>query len=129
MAKKEKNVAVEEAVVEKKQAVKAQAKTVRIAARKARLVLDEVRGKDVKFAQAFLRYTPNKAAEIVAKVLKSAVSNAVNNHGLAEDKLFISACFADEGITMKRFRPRAKGSAAQILKRTSHITVIVSERA
>lgn len=125
MAKKE----VSTVAVEKKEAVKAQAKTVRISARKARLVLDAVRGKDVKFAAAFLRHTPNKAAEIVGKVLKSAVSNAVNNHNLTEEKLFISACFADEGVTMKRFRPRAKGSAAQILKRTSHITVIVSERA
>lgn len=112
-----------------KQSVKATAKTIRISARKVRLVLDEVRGKDAKYAQALLRYTPNKAAEIVAKVLKSAVSNAVNNHGLTEEKLFISACYADEGITMKRFRPRAKGSAAQILKRTSHVTVVVSERA
>ncbi len=108
--------------------VKAVAKTVRLSARKARLVLDEVRGKDVEQATALLRYTPNKGAAIIGKVLKSAVANATNNHNLNADKLFIKACYADEGATMKRFRPRAKGSAAPILKRTSHITVVVAER-
>lgn len=108
--------------------VKAVAKTVRVTARKARLVLNEIRGLDVDHASAFLRYTPNAAAKVIAKVLNSAVANATNNHALEEEKLFISACFADEGITMKRFRPRAKGSAAPIMKRTSHITVVVSER-
>ncbi len=108
--------------------VKAVAKTVRISARKARLVLDEIRGKDVAEARALLRYTPNKGAEAIGKVLKSAVSNATNNHELNEDKLFVKECYADESITMKRFRPRGKGSASPILKRTSHITVVVSER-
>lgn len=107
--------------------VKAVAKTVRVPARKARLVLDEIRGLDVEHAAAILRYTPNSASEVIAKVLHSAVANATNNHQLDETKLFISACYADEGITMKRFRPRAKGSASPIMKRTSHITVVVSE--
>jgi large subunit ribosomal protein L22 len=108
--------------------VKAQAKTVRLSARKARLVLDLIRGKDVKEAAAILKFTPNYAAEVVGKVLKSAVANASHNHGLDETKLFVKTCFADESVTMKRWMPRAKGSASAIHKRTSHVTVIVSER-
>lgn len=108
--------------------VKAVAKTVRISARKTRLVLDVIRGKNVDEATALLRFTPNKAGEVVGKVLKSAVSNAVHNNQLDENKLYVKACYADEGVTLKRFRPRAKGNAAQILKRTSHITVVVAER-
>ena len=108
--------------------VRAQAKTVRVPARKARLVLDLIRGKDIKEAAAILKFTPNNAATVTAKVLKSAVSNATHNHGLSEDKLFVKSCYADESITMKRWMPRAKGQASKILKRTSHITVIVDER-
>lgn len=108
--------------------VKATAKTVRIAPRKVRLVLDLIRGKDVKEAAAILKFTPNHASDAVAKVLKSAVANATNNNQLDENKLFVKACYANEGITMKRFMPRAKGSASEILKRTSHITVVVEER-
>lgn len=108
--------------------VKAVAKTVRIAPRKVRLVLDLVRGKDAQEALAILKFTPNHAAEEVSKVVKSAVANATNNHQLDGSKLYIKACYADEGITMKRFMPRAKGNASQILKRTSHITVVVAER-
>lgn len=108
--------------------VKATAKTVRIAPRKVRLVLDLVRGKNVEEATAILKFTPNHAADSVGKVLKSAVANATHNHQLDETKLYVKACYADEGITMKRFRARAKGNAAQILKRTSHITVVVAER-
>lgn len=108
--------------------VKAVAKTVRVTPRKARLVMDEIRGLDVDHAAAILEFTPNKASKEIAKVLKSAVANATNNHQLDEEKLYVSKCFIDEGVTMKRFRPRAKGSAAPIMKRTSHITVMVSER-
>ena len=108
--------------------VKAVAMTVRIAPRKVRLVLDLVRGKDVNEALAILKFTPNHAAAEVSKVVKSAAANATNNHQLDGEKLYIKACYADEGITMKRFMPRAKGSASQILKRTSHITVVVEER-
>lgn len=108
--------------------VKATAKTIRVTARKARLVLDIIRGKDIEEAQAILKFTPNKAAKVSAKVLKSAVANATNNHGLNEDRLYIKKCYADESITLKRFMPRAKGSASAIHKRTSHITVIVAER-
>lgn len=108
--------------------VKAIGKTIRVTPRKTRLVLDEIRGLDVDHALAILKYTPNAASKAIEKVLKSAIANASNNHQLDEAKLFVSACYADEGMTMKRFRPRAKGSAAPIMKRTSHITVVVSER-
>lgn len=107
---------------------KAVAKTVRIPARRVRLVLDEIRGKDVEEARAFLRYTPNAAATIIGKVLKSASSNAINNHNMNEETLYVKECYADEGVTLKRYRPRAKGSASPIHKRTSHITVVVAER-
>jgi len=108
--------------------VKATAKTVRIAPRKVRLVLDLIRGKDINEAKAILEFTPNHAADAVLKVLKSAIANATHNHGLDESKLFVKACFANEGITMKRYMPRAKGQASSIMKRTSHITVVVTER-
>ena len=108
--------------------VKATAKTLRIPPRKARLVLDLIRGKDVNEAAAFLKFTPNVAAESISKVLKSAVSNAVNNNDMNEDELYVKACYANEGVTLKRFMPRAKGSASAIHKRTSHITVVVDER-
>ena len=105
--------------------VKATAKTLRIQPRKARLVLDLIRGKDVA---AILKFLPNKGGYLVGKVLHSAVANAVNNNDLDESKLYVKACWADEGITMKRFMPRAKGSASAIHKRTSHITVVVAEK-
>lgn len=108
--------------------VKATAKTLRIPPRKARLVLDLIRGKSVEEAAAILKFTPNVAAESISKVLKSAVANAVNNNELDEEKLYVKACYANEGITLKRFMPRAKGSASAIHKRTSHITVVVAER-
>ena len=108
--------------------IKAQAKTVRIAPRKVRLVIDLIRGKDVHEAAAILKFTNRGASDAVAKVLKSAVANATHNNGMDESKLYVKACYVDEGMTLKRFMPRAKGSAAQILKRTSHITVVVEER-
>lgn len=109
--------------------VKATAKTVRVTPRKARLVLDVIRGKGVEEAAAILKFTPTYSAEVIAKVLKSAVANATFNHNLEEEKLYVKACYANEGIVLKRFMPRAKGSASQILKRTSHITIVVAERA
>ena len=107
---------------------KAYVRNVRIAPRKVRLVLDLIRGKDAKEAAAILKFTPKGASPVVAKVLKSAVANATNNHNMDESKLYIKACFADDGVTLKRWMPRAKGSASQILKRSSHITVVVAER-
>ena len=108
--------------------VKATAKTLRIPPRKARIVIDLIRGKDVAEAAAILKFTPNAAADAIAKVLKSAVANAVNNNDMDEEKLYVKACYANEGVTLKRFMPRAKGSASAIHKRTSHITVVVDER-
>jgi len=108
--------------------VKSQAKTVRVPARKARLVIDLIRGKDVKEATAILKFMPNYAATVIGKTLKSAIHNATHNHGLEEEKLYVKSCYADESVTMKRWMPRAKGQASPIMKRTSHITVIVEER-
>ncbi len=108
--------------------VKAIAKNVRLTPRKVRLVLNLVRGKSVKEAEAILKFTPRAAAAAVGKVVKSAAANATNNHGLDGEKLYIKACFADEARVLKRWMPRAKGSASQILKRSSHITVVVAEK-
>ena len=107
---------------------KAVAKYIRISPRKAAQVADLVRGKSVGEAYAILKFTPNAAADAIAKVLKSAVANAVNNNEMNEEKLYVKACYANEGITLKRFMPRAKGSASAIHKRTSHITIVVDER-
>ncbi|CIY46818.1 50S ribosomal protein L22 [Streptococcus pneumoniae] len=107
---------------------KAMARTVRVSPRKSRLVLDNIRGKSVADAIAILTFTPNKATEIILKVLNSAVANAENNFGLDKANLVVSEAFANEGPTMKRFRPRAKGSASPINKRTAHITVAVAEK-
>ena len=107
--------------------VKAVAKTLRVPATKARLVLDTIRGKDVAEALAILKFETNYAAELSLKVLKSAIANAVNNHQLSEDKLYVKACYADEGVTLKRYKAAAKGAAHPIMKRTSHITIVVDE--
>lgn len=98
----------------------------RMSATKARQVLDLVRGHDVDRAYEILRGTPREAARVVAKVLASAVANARHNDGLEPEELFVSACYADEGTTIKRWRPRARGRATRIRKRTCHVTVIVS---
>ncbi|ATO43000.1 50S ribosomal protein L22 [Loigolactobacillus coryniformis] len=107
---------------------RAVAKTVRIAPRKARLVMDLIRGKSVAEAIAILKFTPRGASPIIAKVLNSAIANAENNFDLDAESLVVSEAFVNEGPTLKRFRPRAKGSASPINKRTSHITVVVSEK-
>lgn len=107
---------------------RAVAKFVRIAPRKARIVIDLIRGKDVGEAFAILKYTPKIGSEIVEKVLKSAVANAENNFDMNVDRLYISSAYVDQGPTMKRIHPRSRGQAFKILKRTSHITVIVEER-
>ncbi|UOR10605.1 50S ribosomal protein L22 [Halobacillus amylolyticus] len=107
---------------------KAVAKTVRIAPRKARLVIDLIRGKNVGEAIATLRLTQRGASPIVEKLLKSAIANAEHNYEMDTDNLYVSEAFVNEGVTLKRFRPRAMGRASQINKRTSHITVVVSEK-
>jgi len=99
---------------------------VRMSASKARVVLDNIRGKTVREAAEVLAFTERAAAEVVAKALNSAVSNAMHNDGLVPEDLYVSACFADEGPTLKRWRPRARGRATRIRKRTCHITLIVS---
>src|SRR5580658_472985 len=103
------------------------AKFIRVPPRKARLVIDEVRGRYALDALAFLRYIPNRAAGYISKVLTSAVANAANNHGLDTARLKLVEARVDEGPRMKRVHPRAQGRAYRILKRMSHITVIVEE--
>lgn len=105
---------------------KATARYLRGSASKARAVLDLIRGLDVRRADEVLQFTERAAAQDVRKVLASAVANAVHNDNQDADELFVLACFADEGPTLKRFRPRARGRASRIRKRTSHITVIVA---
>ena len=105
---------------------KATAKYVRSSASKARAVLDLIRGLDVMAADEVLQFTDRHIAHDVRKVLASAVANAVNNDGQEAEELFVIACFADEGPTLRRFRPRARGRATRINKRTCHITVVVA---
>ena len=105
---------------------RAQAKHVRGSASKARRVLDLIRNESVEDARTILQFSETGVSEVVAKVLNSAVANAGHNDGIPEDELYVSACYADEGVTMKRFKPRARGRASRINKRTSHITIIVS---
>ncbi|WLR41986.1 50S ribosomal protein L22 [Bacillus carboniphilus] len=107
---------------------KAVARTVRIAPRKARIVIDLIRGKQVGEAIAILRHTPKAASPIIEKVLNSAIANAEHNYEMDVNTLVINEAFVDEGPTLKRFRPRAMGRASQINKRTSHITIVVSEK-
>ncbi len=107
--------------------VKATARYVRTAPRKARLVIDHIRGESVEDARVFLQFTARHAGRDVAKVLESAIANAEHNHELSGDDLHVVKAYVDEGPTLKRWRPRAKGRATQILKRTSHITVVVSD--
>ncbi|PLR80487.1 50S ribosomal protein L22 [Bacillus canaveralius] len=107
---------------------KAVARTVRIAPRKARLVVDLIRGKQVGEAVAILNHTPKAASLIVEKVLKSAAANAEHNYELDINNLIVEQAYVDEGPTLKRFRPRAMGRASAINKRTSHITIVLSEK-
>ncbi len=100
----------------------------RIPVQKACFVLDAIRGKDVETAKAILMYNPRYASSVIKKLLDSAVANAENNNGLSADKLFIAECYANQGPTMKRIQPRAQGRAYRILKRTSHITIVLDER-
>src|SRR5437588_8296593 len=104
---------------------RAVARYVRMSSYKVREVLDLVRGQDAERAQEILRFSEREAADLVAKVLGSAVANAEHNDGIAPEELFVAACFADEGPTLKRWRPRARGRATRIRKRTCHVTVIV----
>jgi large subunit ribosomal protein L22 len=112
--------------VAERQEVRAEAKYVRASARKARLVLEHVRGRTVPEARTVLAFSERAVATDIEKVLKSAVANAEANHGLIGDELVVVAAYADEGPTIKRWRPRARGRATRIRKRTCHITIIVA---
>jgi ribosomal protein L22 len=108
--------------------VRAQARYVRSSARKARLVCDHLRGKSVVEARAILAYTPRAVARDWSKLLESAVANAENNHELVGEDLYVKTIQADEGPTIKRFRPRAMGRATRIRKRTSHLTILLTPK-
>ncbi len=105
----------------------AKVRYVRISASKVKIVIDLIRGKSVADALGILMYTPKAASPVVAKLLNSAIANAENNMDLNRDSLYVAEVFADQGPTLKRFRPRARGSAARIRKRTSHITIILDQ--
>lgn len=105
------------------------AKYVRMSPLKVGVVLDLIRGKNVNEAFAILKYTPKDAAEVIEKVLKSAVANAENNNELDANALYVAEAYVGQGPTLKRFRPHAQGRAFRINKRTSHVTLVVKERA
>jgi ribosomal protein L22 len=111
-----------------RQRVRAQAKWVRTSARKARIVLDHIRGRSVPEARTILAFTPRAAATDIEKVLRSAVANAEANMGLDGDELLVEAAFADEGPTLKRWKPRARGRVNRIRKRTCHVTLVLVEQ-
>lgn len=105
------------------------ARYVRISSRKVKVVIDLIRGKSVKEAEAILRYTPKAATEPVLKLLNSAVANAENNLELNRDDLYVAEVYANQGPTLMRYRPRAHGRASRIRKRTSHITIVLDQQA
>ena len=100
----------------------------RIAPRKVSVVLDLIRGEHLDQAQAILQYTPKAASELLYKLVKSAAANAENNHNMDKNNLYVAECFVTPGPTLKRVMPRAQGRAFRILKRTSHITVVLKEK-
>ena len=112
-----------------KQAFEAEAtlRFARISSRKVKIVADLIRGKNVDEALAIIKFTPKAASEILEKLLKSAIANAENNHGMNRGNLIVSEIYANQGPTLKRIRPAAKGSAVRIRKRTSHITIKLKE--
>jgi len=105
--------------------IRASVRGSRMSASKARVVLDLIRGRDVVSADQVLQFTEREAARVVRKVLASAVANAVNNDSLEAETLYVKACYADEGPTLRRFKPRARGRATRINKRTCHITIVL----
>ena len=107
---------------------KAYLRNVRIAPRKVKIVLDLIRGKDIKVAQAILQQTPKSASEYLEKLLKSAIANADHNFNMDVDNLYVAECYVCPGPTMKRVRPAPKGSAHRVRKRTSHVTMTLKEK-
>ena len=100
----------------------------RISARKVKIVADLIRGKNVDEALAIIKFTPKASSEILEKLLKSAIANAENNHDMKHENLYVAEIYANQGPTLKRIRPAAKGSAVRIRKRTSHVTIVLKER-
>ena len=123
MADKQENLQV----VEEKKAV-ATLKYARISSRKVKIVADLIRGKNAEDALAIVKFTPKASSEIIEKLLKSAMANAENNHGMNVSNLYVAEIYANQGPTLKRIRPAAKGSAVRIRKRTSHITIVLKEK-
>ena len=107
---------------------KAYLRYVRISPRKVQIVCDLIRGKDIEMATAILQHTPKAASEYLIKLVKSAAANAENNHNMDKNNLYVAECFVTPGPTLKRVMPRAQGRAFRILKRTSHITVVLKEK-
>ena len=103
-------------------------KYARISSRKVKIVADLIRGKNVDEALAIVKFTPKAASEVVDKLLKSAIANAENNHVMKSNILYVAEIYANQGPTLRRIRPAAKGSAVRIRKRTSHITIVLKER-
>ena len=103
-------------------------KYARISSRKVKIVADLIRGKSAEEALAIVKFTPKASSVIIEKLLKSAIANAENNHGMKSNKLYVDQIYANQGPTLRRIRPAAKGSAVRIRKRTSHITIVIKER-
>ena len=103
-------------------------KYARISSRKVKIVADLIRGKDADEALAIVKFTPKASSEVIEKLLKSAIANAENNHLMKHEKLYVAEIYANQGPTLRRIRPAAKGSAVRIRKRTSHITIVLKER-
>ena len=103
-------------------------KYARISSRKVKIVADLIRGKSAEEALAIVKFTPKASSAIIEKLLKSAIANAENNHGMKSNKLYVAEIYANQGPTLRRIRPAAKGSAVRIRKRTSHITIVLKER-
>ena len=107
---------------------RAELKYARISSRKVKIVADLIRGKNAQEALAIVKFTPKASSEIIEKLLKSAMANAENNHKMDVNKLYVAEIYANQGPTLKRIRPAAKGSAVRIRKRTSHITIVLREK-
>ena len=103
-------------------------KYARISSRKVKIVADLIRGKNVDEALAIVKFTPKASSEIIEKLLKSAIANAENNHNMKRENLYVAEIYANQGPTLKRIRPAAKGSAVRIRKRTSHISIVLREK-
>ena len=116
---------MEETIVKE---ARATLKFARISSRKVKIVADLIRGKDVDEALAIVNFTPRASSELIEKLLKSAIANAENNHEMKHENLYVAEIFANQGPTLKRIRPAAKGSAVRIRKRTSHITIVLKEK-